>query len=67
VDGSDAATAVTEAKQWPLNLGGERDWGLRSEPDSMLYGRSIPFSMGHVLAGGSSINLMIWARGHRCD
>jgi choline dehydrogenase len=33
----------------------------------LLNGRSIPFSMGKVLGGGSSINLMIWARGHRSD
>jgi choline dehydrogenase-like flavoprotein len=65
--GSDDAPAVTEANQWPLNLGGERDWNFQSEPDPMLNGRSIPLSMGKVLGGGSSINLMIWARGHRCD
>jgi choline dehydrogenase len=67
VGGSDDAPAITEANQWPLNLGGERDWNFQSEPDPMLNGRSIPFSMGKVLGGGSSINLMIWARGHRCD
>ncbi|MDT5253192.1 MAG: choline dehydrogenase [Mycobacterium sp.] len=65
--GSDEVPAVTEASQWPLNLGGERDWNFASEPDPSLNGRSIPFSMGKVLGGGSSINLMIWARGHRSD
>jgi choline dehydrogenase-like flavoprotein len=65
--GSDEVTSVSEASQWPLNLGGELDWNFYSEPDPSLNGRSIPFSMGKVLGGGSSINLMIWARGHRSD
>ena len=65
--GSDVVAGVTEASQWPLNLGSERDWGFVSQPDPRLHGRSIPFSMGKVLGGGSSINLMIWARGHRSD
>lgn len=65
--GTDDVRAVTEAGQWPLNLGSERDWNFASEPDPRLGGRSIPFSMGKVLGGGSSINLMIWARGHRSD
>ncbi|MEU7764800.1 GMC family oxidoreductase [Nocardia sp. NPDC049190] len=65
--GSDDAPSVTEAPQWPLNLESERDWGFASEPDPRLLGRSILFSMGKVLGGGSSINSMIWARGHRND
>lgn len=65
--GSDDVPTVTEASQWPLNLGSERDWGFVSEPDPGLHGRSIPFSMGKVLGGGSSINVMLWARGHRSD
>jgi choline dehydrogenase len=65
--GTDAVPSVTEASQWPLNLGSERDWGFAAEPDPQLFGRAIPFSMGKVLGGGSSINIMIWARGHRND
>ncbi|MEE6179854.1 GMC family oxidoreductase [Mycobacterium sp. 050134] len=65
--GSDDIPSVTEAGQWPANLGSERDWGFASEPDPRLDGRAITFSMGKALGGGSSINLMIWARGHRSD
>jgi choline dehydrogenase-like flavoprotein len=65
--GTDDLPAVTDASLWPANLGSERDWNFASEPDPLLGGRSIPFSMGKVLGGGSSINLMIWARGHRSD
>ena len=32
-----------------------------------LNGRSIPMNMGKVLGGGSSINVMTWARGHKND
>jgi len=65
--GSDDVPTVTEANQWPLNLGSERDWNFSSEPDPRLNGRAIQFSMGKVLGGGSSINVMLWARGHRAD
>lgn len=65
--GSDDVPSVTEASQWPSNIGSERDWAFAAEPDRRLFGRSLPFSMGKVLGGGSSINIMVWARGHRND
>lgn len=65
--GTDEVPNVAIADQWPSNLGSERDWAFVSEVDPRLNGRAIPFSMGKVLGGGSSINLMIWARGHRSD
>jgi choline dehydrogenase len=65
--GSDDVPSVIEAAQWPLNLGSERDWGFKDQPDPHLNGRSILLSMGKVLGGGSSINVMAWARGHKND
>jgi choline dehydrogenase len=65
--GDDDLPEVLEAGQWPLNLGSERDWGFRAEPNRYLNGRSVPLSMGKVLGGGSSINVMCWARGHQSD
>jgi choline dehydrogenase len=65
--GDDGLPAVTEAGQWPINLGSDRDWGFRAAPNPRLNGRSIPMSMGKVLGGGSAVNVMIWARGHRAD
>jgi hypothetical protein len=56
---------VMRAEQWPLNLGSERDWNFAAQPNPHLNGRSIPYSMGKVLGGGSSINVMAWARGHK--
>jgi choline dehydrogenase len=65
--GGDDVPSVIEAGQWPLNLGSERDWGFMGQPNPHLNGRSIPLNMGKVLGGGSSINVMCWARGHRND
>ncbi|WP_460125938.1 GMC family oxidoreductase [Pseudomonas sp. S2_C03] len=58
---------VTEPGQWPLNLGTERDWGFEAQPNAHLDGRRLPLNMGKGLGGGSSINVMVWARGHRSD
>lgn len=65
--GSDEVDSVTEPAQWPLNLGSERDWGFMAQPNPHLNDRAIPMNMGKVLGGGSSINVMLWARGHRSD
>lgn len=65
--GDDTSPSVTESSQWPTNLGSERDWNFRGLPNPRLNGRSIPFSMGKALGGGSAINVMIWARGHQSD
>src|SRR3981189_1394995 len=65
--GSDDMSSVTEAARWFENLGTERDWGFVSQPNQNLKGRSIPLNMGKVLGGGSSINVMAWARGHKTD
>lgn len=65
--GSDDRNEILDPAQWPLNLGTERDWGFASVPNPHLNNRSIPLNMGRVLGGGSSINVGLWARGHRND
>ena len=65
--GCDDVSSVTESVKWFENLGTERDWGFVSQPNQNLKGRSIPLNMGKVLGGGSSINVMAWARGHKTD
>src|SRR5258708_363212 len=65
--GSDDVSEVMEAGKWPMNLGSERDWSFQSQPNSHLNGRSIHLAMGKVLGGGSSINVMVWARSHKSD
>jgi choline dehydrogenase len=65
--GDDNVPEVEMAAAWPRNLGSERDWGFTALPNPHLNGRAIPMSMGKVLGGGSSINVMLWARGHKSD
>jgi choline dehydrogenase len=65
--GSDDVPSIMEAGQWPANLGSDRDWAFQAQPNPHLNGRAIPMNMGKVLGGGSSINLMVWARGHKND
>ena len=65
--GTDDVPSVREAGQCVLNLGSERDWAFQAQPNPHLNGRSIPMGMGKVLGGGSSINAVGWARGHKND
>jgi choline dehydrogenase len=65
--GSDEVPSVTEAARWVENLGTERDWKFVGQPNPHLKGRSKPLSMDKVLGGGSSINGLGWARGHKND
>jgi len=65
--GSDETPSVTEAARWVENLGSERDWNFVGQPNPHLKGRSMPLGMGKVLGGGSSINGLGWARGHKND
>lgn len=65
--GNDDVPEVMTPGKWPTNLGSERDWAFVAQPNPHLNGRSIPLNMGKVLGGGSSINVMVWARGHKND
>ena len=65
--GGDEDETVLDPAQWPANLGSERDWGFQAERNPHLDGRALSMSMGKGLGGGSSINVMVWAHGHRSD
>jgi len=65
--GDDDVPSVMDAGQWPLNLETDRQWNFRAQPNPWLNGRAIPLNMGRLLGGGSSVNAMIWARGHKND
>jgi choline dehydrogenase len=43
------------------------NWGYRTEPDPGLAGQSDYWPRGRVLGGSSSINAMVYIRGHRAD
>jgi choline dehydrogenase len=51
------------AKQFRTDL----DWNYMSEPEPSLIGRSIYLPRGRSLGGSSSMNAMIYLRGHRTD
>jgi choline dehydrogenase len=65
--GTDDVPEVTFSNQWMQNIQTERDWRFRAKPNPNLNGRVLPMAMGKVLGGGSSINAMVWSRGHRND
>jgi choline dehydrogenase len=54
------------ALSYPLNMA-TYDWGYWSEPEPHLGGRKIVCSRGKVIGGSSSINGMVYVRGHACD
>ena len=65
--GDERVEAVRNATTWMRNIGSERDWQFQAEPGAGLAGRRAALPMGKVLGGGSSINGLVWARGHQRD
>jgi choline dehydrogenase len=65
--GDDDVPSVADARQWTTNIGSERYWQFKAEPNRWVNGRALSLGMGKVLGGGSSINAMVWARGHKSD
>jgi choline dehydrogenase len=58
--GTDELELVMNPNFWVRTLGSDLDWGFIAEPNPHLNGRAIPYSMGKVLGGGSSINVGTW-------
>ena len=51
----------------PVSRRPQLNWGYDTEPEPNCHGRRIPIPRGRVLGGTSSINAMIYARGHPQD
>jgi choline dehydrogenase len=49
---------------WPTLLRGEADWGDMTSVQPAI-GRAAPFARGRAIGGSSTINAMVFARGHR--
>jgi len=54
------------ALSYPMNMK-RYDWGLMTEPEPHLGGRRLVTPRGKVIGGSSSINGMIYVRGHALD
>jgi choline dehydrogenase len=54
------------ALSYPMNMG-LYDWGYISEPEPHLGGRRLVAPRGKVIGGSSSINGMVYVRGHARD
>jgi choline dehydrogenase len=54
------------ALSYPMNMR-RYNWGYRTEPEPHLGGRRLACPRGKVLGGSSSINGMIYVRGHARD
>ncbi len=65
--GDDLVSNVLITESWFMNIGTERDWSFAAEPGKGVNGRSIHQAMGRALGGGTSINGMVWSRGHKND
>jgi choline dehydrogenase-like flavoprotein len=48
-------------------LGPRQNWNFVSEPEPGLHGRAVAVPRGKVIGGSSSINGLVYARGHRLD
>ena len=54
------------ALSYPMNMK-RYDWGLSTEPEPHLGGRVLATPRGKVIGGSSSINGMVYVRGHAHD
>ena len=54
------------ALSYPMNMS-RYDWGYQSEPEPHLGGRRLACPRGKVIGGSSSINGMVYVRGHARD
>lgn len=54
------------ALSYPMNMA-RYDWGLQTEPEPHLNNRKLVTPRGKVIGGSSSINGMIYVRGHALD
>lgn len=54
------------ALSYPMNMK-RYDWGYQSEPEPQLNNRRLACPRGKVIGGSSSINGMVYVRGHAMD
>jgi choline dehydrogenase len=65
--GADLTPPILTPESWFINQGTQVDWAFKAEPGRHVNNRSIMQAAGRVLGGSTSINGMVWARGHMHD
>ncbi len=65
--GPDAAAELHVPAMFPLAFKSSLDWDLYGEEEPGLGSRRLYLPRGRVIGGSSSINAMIYLRGHRAD
>ncbi|MFC4035632.1 GMC family oxidoreductase [Streptomyces polygonati] len=61
---TDAASVIgLLVSEWSPQI----DWGYVTEAEPALGGRTVPVARGKVLGGSSSVNALMWVRGHQDD
>jgi len=63
----DRRKEVTIPAAWPKLFKSELDWAYETEPDAGMDGRRIFVPRGRMLGGTSSLNALVYIRGHRDD
>lgn len=63
----DTDPAIHSAQGWPSLLGGPLDWTVFTTPQPHANNRRLFWPRGKVLGGSSSLNGMIYIRGHTSD
>src|SRR5215472_10897456 len=65
--GKDTAKEIHMPVAFSKLFKGPNDWAYYTEPEDRLSNRSVYWPRGKVLGGSSSLNAMIYIRGHRSD
>ncbi len=46
---------------------GRYHWDYQSQPEDFAQGQQLPYKLGRILGGSSSINGLVWVRGNPLD
>ncbi|MBT2492032.1 GMC family oxidoreductase N-terminal domain-containing protein [Streptomyces sp. ISL-96] len=65
--GKDRKTEIRVPAAFPKLFKTPYDWDFSTAKQTELGGRELYWPRGHVLGGCSSVNAMMWVRGHRDD
>jgi choline dehydrogenase-like flavoprotein len=65
--GRDGALLIRGPGLYYMLWRGKHDWAFRTEPQPQVDGRRMFWPRGKVLGGSSSLNAMIYIRGHRSN